>query len=85
MQRRHGDAVRLPQDSGDLRRRLRAFAFDRLDDRLIAEQRIVEGHAAADDRRKGIMTEDDTMSGSLEMHGDRGCDLIGAEDKSERG
>ena len=83
MQRRHRDDVRISQHPDDLRRRFPAFPFDHLDDRLIAEKRVVESHAATDDRRKKIMAQDDAMSSRLEMHRNRGCDLIGAEDESE--
>jgi hypothetical protein len=44
----------------------------------------MERHGAADHRRKGIVAQDQRMTGSGEMHGDRRSDLVGAEQKRKR-
>jgi hypothetical protein len=84
LQRRHGNMAGPGQNRDDLHRRLRPLRFHPLDDRLIAEQSAMESHGATNDRRKGIVAQNDAIACSLEIHGDGGCNLVGPEDNGER-
>jgi hypothetical protein len=84
MERRDGDPARFGKDRGDLAAGLGELAFDALDHRAVPEQGVMEGHGAADHRRKGIVAQDDRRAAGLEMHGNRRGDLVGAEHESKR-
>ena len=61
---------------GDLDRGLRAPPRDPVQFEIILEQGVVEGHAAPNDGRIGIMAEDDAEMSLAQPHGDGRGDLV---------
>jgi hypothetical protein len=59
MKGRHGDPARFRQNRSDLHGCLGALAFDPFDHCPVAEQGVVEGHRATNDRREGIVAQND--------------------------
>ena len=59
-------------------------ADDAVEFEIILEQGVVKGHAAPNDRRIGVVAEDDAETSLAQFHGDRRGDLVGSKDDGER-
>ncbi|MGA2895828.1 MAG: hypothetical protein ABSE22_23445, partial [Xanthobacteraceae bacterium] len=84
MKCRDCNAAGVGESRRNLCRGFGAHAFDTINHPTVAEQNVMESHAAAYDRREGIVCEDDIPSGATEMHANCRRNLIGAEDDDER-
>ncbi len=80
---RYRDAFVAHRRGRQLHSRIDPNAVDAIDPRPVAIERVMEGHAAADRRRKGIMAHRHRITGARQPRGDRGGDLIGSEHHRE--